>query len=374
MPEARPPLTEAHPDSGLPTPQKPSKMKANVSLGSPGPSETNTANGETNEEAIILPKFTRVRKRVRKRAMEEDDDEEDDDESDGEQNNGAIHSVPENESSDCVWIISEEGIAIHDHLEKQAANCDQDEHGLYIYNDFTAYGVNEVVDNWLKDFNKEVSRRNVAPYAVWAQLEGLSLFLQLDYVDIWFQGDDSRGFAETISMVGKALLTGLAVLKRHQLSNPNLPENCGLQNISLILALFVEFANSWDSIGDDQDEEIAWVPKLAELAKHNNVEIKGPYNFQERNEHLFEPMDKIKKIRLSDGDFGVSTIVNADEVDDDIKYSDDYSVKGWKVEFKAYTKRHAAGGRKTIGGTHYDLTKMSKAEKREIRFGGGGWF
>jgi hypothetical protein len=39
----------------------------------------------------------------------------------------------------------------------------------------------------LKVFNKEVSRRKVAPYTIWPQLEGLSLFLQLEYIDMWFR-------------------------------------------------------------------------------------------------------------------------------------------------------------------------------------------
>ena len=34
-------------------------------------------------------------------------------------------------------------------LEIQAFNRDQDAQGVYMYNDFTAYGINEVVDNWV---------------------------------------------------------------------------------------------------------------------------------------------------------------------------------------------------------------------------------
>jgi len=34
-------------------------------------------------------------------------------------------------------------------LEMQAVNRDQDVQGVYMYNDFTAYGINEVIDNWV---------------------------------------------------------------------------------------------------------------------------------------------------------------------------------------------------------------------------------
>lgn len=196
-------------------------------------------------------------------------------------------------------------------------------------------------------------------------------------------------------MVGKALLTGLYLLKNHKKSNPYLPENGGPKNISVILALFVEFVQSWDDLGGDHYEETAWVPRLGKLAEDNGIEIKGTYNFKQRTQDLFEPEEKTKKVRFEGGgNCGKLIIVDADSVDDDIKYSDDYSVKGWKeevcplsnlteahrntnhtqqIQFKAYTKGHATNGGKTIGGTHYDLTKISRAEKRAMQSGGGGW-
>ena len=70
-------------------------------------------------------------------------------------------------------------------LKKQVELRDQDIQNVYMYNDFTAYGVNEVVDNWVA-FNREVSRRSKTPYTVWAELEAVSWFLQLDYINIWF--------------------------------------------------------------------------------------------------------------------------------------------------------------------------------------------
>jgi hypothetical protein len=125
-------------------------------------------------------------------------------------------------------------------------------------------------------------------------------------------------------MIGKALLTGLDVLKKYKLSNPNVPENCGLCNISLILALFVEFVHTWDSIGGDHYRETAWVPKLGKLANDHNIEIKGPYSFQKRTEELFEPGVETNKFRPSN--------VFAYSVYEDIKYADHYSVKVWKEE------------------------------------------
>ena len=157
-------------------------------------------------------------------------------------------------------------------------------------------------------------------------------------------GDDSRGFAETIALVGRALLTGLEVLKNHQLLKPYQPENGELRNISVVLAMFVEFAKLWTELGGDIRGETKWVPKLGKIAKDNNIEIKGPYKFHERNQKLLQPesenhtasndkpKEKKKKIHFSHGTWGLVTLVDADSDDDDegIKDDGDYSVKGWK--------------------------------------------
>src|SRR5436190_13326970 len=81
------------------------------------------------------------------------------------------------------------------------------------------------------------------------------------------EGDDCHGFAETIALVGRALLTGLEILKNHQILKPYQPENGELRNISVVLAMFVEFARSWTDIGGDHYGETKWVSKVGQIAK-----------------------------------------------------------------------------------------------------------
>ena len=47
------------------------------------------------------------------------------------------------------WIMSSSAIDKYLELKKQVELRDQDIQNVYMYNDFTAYGVNEVVDNWV---------------------------------------------------------------------------------------------------------------------------------------------------------------------------------------------------------------------------------
>ena len=87
-------------------------------------------------------------------------------------------------------------------------------------------------------------------------------------------GDDCHGFAETLALVGKALLTGIDILKTNQLFKPYNPkENSGIRNISTVLALFVRFANTWITIGGDHYGETKWVSKVGKVAKDSGIQL-----------------------------------------------------------------------------------------------------
>jgi len=171
-------------------------------------------------------------------------------------------------------------------------------------------------------------------------ISGLFLHIVLKYS---LGGDDSHGFAETIALIGRALLTGLEILRNHKLLKPYQPEKGELRNISVVLAMFVEFVRRWIDLGGDLSGETKWVTKLGKVAKDNCIEIKGTYKFHERNQKLLQPESekctasngdlgkKKKKIHFSHGTWGAVTLVDADsDYENDINNDEDYSVKRWK--------------------------------------------
>lgn len=128
--------------------------------------------------------------------------------------------------------------------------------------------------------------------------------------------------------------------------------------------MFVEFARSWTKIGGDHYGETKWVSNVGRIAKENNIEIRGPYKFHERNHNILEPepesekettsdkkpKERKKKTHFSEGTWGIITLVDANLDDnEDIKDDGDYSVKGWKKSvcprrdlFKTYYETHDA--------------------------------
>ncbi|EEA24912.1 hypothetical protein TMatcc_008014 [Talaromyces marneffei ATCC 18224] len=394
MPRQKRALSRVEPNtkSNIPNPQEaPSaKRQATVTRGteetsSSNDTASNAPSSESNEINAAVPRFIAVpRPNWDIDAEARDDEDEESESNDGDDAEAPdtlrnqAKNVPDVDSPEWPWIMSSSALDQYNALEKQAENRDQDLQQVYVYNDFTAYGINEVLDNWLKDFNKEVSRRVKSPYAVWARLEALSWFLQLDFIQIWFHGDDCHGFAETIALIGKALLTGVTILKTNQLFTPYRPEagGSGIRNISTVLALFVQFARTWTSIGGDHYGETKWVSKVGKVAKENGIDIKGPYNFHQIAEAMLKPeppreegKPKPKKqvIRFSDGTFGIPYVVEIDSDEDEmaIRDSGDYSVAGWKAAFKDYSKKHGKGVNSTIGGSSYDITRFTKAEKKK---------
>lgn len=212
-------------------------------------------------------------------------------------------------------------------------------------------------------------------------------------------GDDCHGFAETLALVGKALLTGIEILKTNKLFKPYNPEGgSGIRNIPTVLALFVKFARTWVSIGGDHYGETKWVSKVGKVARENNIDINGPYKFHEIAEKMLKPEEenkprqKKKVVRFDNGTWGIPKVVElySDEDDMAIRDNGDYSIKGWKeavcpnqllthlklcnyevrlivfrpVQFEDYTFDHGKGPNNTIGGSSYDLTRLPQTKKR----------
>jgi hypothetical protein len=136
--------------------------------GEPATTETTTSTSVTAEGTTGAKFITTCRPGWDIRAelwyeggdSDQDDEDEDFDEEEGENDqNRNLNSTcgtetcmckkPAEEHPNWVWIISEDGLKVFGDLQEQAKKRDQDYHDMYIYNDFSAYGTQEVVENWV---------------------------------------------------------------------------------------------------------------------------------------------------------------------------------------------------------------------------------
>jgi hypothetical protein len=85
-----------------------------------------------------------------KQAVDEDYDPDEDDDAEEFNNNGdgsCMCSKLSKDFPDWKWFITRKGLHMVEHLKEEALNRDQDEMGRYHYNDFSAHGFQEVVEN-----------------------------------------------------------------------------------------------------------------------------------------------------------------------------------------------------------------------------------
>lgn len=115
-------------------------------------------------------------------------DDEDEDEDDAEQR---VETAKEKscdkdgeeehprEVTDKGFPITKAGMDMFLHIIDEQEKRDQDNFHMHIYNDWNGYGLTEVLENLLVDFNKLLFKKDVSPMKKWAYIEGLVTWLQV---------------------------------------------------------------------------------------------------------------------------------------------------------------------------------------------------
>ncbi|KAH0541674.1 hypothetical protein FGG08_003837 [Glutinoglossum americanum] len=282
----------------------------------------------------------------------DDDSSGDENEDEDEDEDGSPHSPnckckkPLSENPDWPWVVSKDGFALALKWQKEQMKRCQDAFDVYLYNDYNGYGIAEVVDGILAALDRELTKKRVAPMKLWAQLEGMAIFLVTD-VNEWFGCDDPDGVDARIRLIGNGLLSALSLLESRNLLNP---ATTTIKNISMTLALFLTFANDWYEIAEDERGSAAWKTKVVALAKKRGVEIKGPK--------------------------GIEDIVRGIENEEEDGGEGEQKEESWAEEFSTFKEQHGTafgpdGRAVKFGGNYYDLTKVPKKELDAMRMGYG---
>jgi hypothetical protein len=149
-------------DSNIPAPQESSsgKRKKGTMETSSESAVPNAQSNKRDEINAAAPRFIAIARpnwdinsEARDKEVDEDDESETSDEEDTEAPETLRNqdkSVTDLDSPEWPWTMSSSALDKYYKLEKEAENRDQDIQDVYIYNDFTAYGINEVIDNWVR--------------------------------------------------------------------------------------------------------------------------------------------------------------------------------------------------------------------------------
>jgi hypothetical protein len=106
---------------------------------------------------------------------EDDDDEEDEEEEEGEGAENASSDKPAQKntgepdpgSSDYRYVMSKTVMKLCSKYCLEAAKRDQDAFSMHVYNDFTAYGLQEVIEKQLNAFNELMKEKEPNAIRLW---------------------------------------------------------------------------------------------------------------------------------------------------------------------------------------------------------------
>lgn len=239
--------------------------------------------------------------------------------------------VPPRVVTDEGLPVSKAGMKKAFEIRKEVDMRDPDLHAMYIYNDFAGYGITEVMDNVLAEFNKVIFKKEVSAIEKWTIVEGLVTYLYMEDHTPWMINDNPDAIQEVLNMFGIMYITALEMLHESNLlptsSTTPLPDNIGIMTL-LLLNFFTTLCT---------DFHLPWLHEIVRAAGKYGVILTIP-----SPERISITQLQLERWR-----------------------AESRVTKGlaWKGKYQRFKKEHP-------GGKYYDITQMSAAEKAKYKFSG----
>lgn len=282
----------------------------------------------------------------------DEEDEEDDEEGEAERDKPSNKEKDEKQPHmklaslhpDWPWVSTVLGLDREQWWTQETLKRDQDDFNMHIYNDFSNFGVIEVMENIFQRFS-DVTKPKTASYRdIWPEVEGLVLFLRSSLVDFGMCEDGER-ISKIIEMVGLLVLTAITVLQKQDVFKPR----SDVRNIGIMLAMLIRWA--WDEHTDTEidEEHISWIYKLIDLAEEAQIDLAVPSDFGEQ----------LSEIKAARGEKALQM--------------DRWDSINWTASVKSYANDHAGRdgprAKPQFGGQHHDITLMSAQERKQYNLG-----
>ncbi|USP81136.1 hypothetical protein yc1106_08410 [Curvularia clavata] len=271
------------------------------------------------------------------------------------------------------WVMMFNAYMKLDWLMRKARYCNPDNFGMYIYNDWYSYGLTEILENMMVEFNKAYHSKGPNRLEdMWVIISAVGLWInQEDHLGCFMSSDDGEGVGELIGVIGCALLTVLAAIER---AGELRPTSCFL-DLAIVIGYYLECSYDLPAYGFE-GKIVRWRKHAVEYFKKANLDPakataatkqrmekieKGDDDWDESDEEATEGAGK--ENTRSKSATGKRKRGSAGAIKDANKEEDTW---GWDKSFQKYKKDH----KPKMGGNQYDITKMSKAERKKAAFDG----
>jgi hypothetical protein len=267
---------------------------------------------------------------------------------------------PAKDHPEWKWILARSSIGLVNQYMLETQKRDQDFFGCYFYNDFTGYGMQEVVENMITAARTEYRKRDFNIDEFWKHIQAIAMWLHTADTGPWSSRssnpfyrtkanvivmDDGERYFATAELIGSLALAAMNSLERGDLLKPN----SRIPNIALIFSLYLSFAARVGGEGADVGK---WASRIIAYLNHHNIEFpedKTMEGISDDVEMFTDPKVKYEKFRKAGEDrWGFKTAFN--------KFVNEYYTHGM------------IRGHQGIGGDQYDITKMTKQERKKAAF------
>ncbi|KAF2871327.1 hypothetical protein BDV95DRAFT_607582 [Massariosphaeria phaeospora] len=248
---------------------------------------------------------------------------------------------------DWKWVTMRAAFDKHDFLRLKEKYCDPDFFGMYIYNDWKGWGLQEITENLMVEFDNAFHKKGGPSLnEMWVLISALGRWIASDPAEL-INNEDGETVCKLCGLIGCALLTMLRALD----SAGELKPQSTFLDLPLVISFYLAWSHDLPAYGIEGDV-VAWRKQAVALFKRGNLDpSKGIFS-------TAKLLDKLEKAPNYDGLAVALGAVPEPE-------SEDYKDPGdWETLFKKYKK----GRNLKMGRTHYDITKMSRAERASYAF------
>ncbi|KAF2829727.1 hypothetical protein CC86DRAFT_367670 [Ophiobolus disseminans] len=244
---------------------------------------------------------------------------------------------PATDHPDYKWVMLWEGFKSFLDYRRRSNYCNPDSFGMYIYNDFNGWGLQELMENQLVAFDATLKKKDDdALKRTWAAVTALGLWLNEVDMGPFVANEDGEKVQALVGLMGFALLRALAALDHAE----ELKADTEFLDVPIVITGFLEWSSDLPAYGID-GEAVEWRPHAAGYFKQ-------------------------AKFKYSKGIAGTEKLIEEAEPSDETKLAKKTDKDPWKWtrRLKDYKSLHGP----KIGGTKYDITKMSRKERAKHAF------
>ncbi|KAJ8109846.1 hypothetical protein OPT61_g7160 [Boeremia exigua] len=251
------------------------------------------------------------------------------------ENKAGVMLEPAKDHPDHKWVIMWKGYKMFMDYRRRSNYCCPDRFGMYISNDFEGWGYQELIENFIVEFDSSLKKKgDSAIKDAWAVVSAISLWINEVDQGPLINNEYGEKTQALIGLVGHALLRCLAALDFAKQLKPD----TDFLDIPITITSLLHFTDGLSDYGIEADE---WRPHAAAYFE------KGKFAHEKG---MFNSAEILKKAT------GGSVEKLAKKTDKD--------PWGWNKMLKGYKREHGTGaGGGKIGGTEYDITRMSRKKR-----------